>query len=335
MSENLADSDDPPRPPPRLLEQVRARLRLLHYSIRTEDQYVHWIKRFVIFHGKRHPREMGHLQVEAFLTALAVEAKVAASTQNQAKSAILFMYREVFGVSLPWLGRVVAAKASTRLPVVLTRTETNALLNQLRLRSHANWLVASLLYGSGLRLLEALQLRVNDVDFEQCQVLVREGKGAKDRLTVLPAMIVQPLRLHLDRVRTLHAEDLSRVLGEDQSPNALARKVPAEERDWGRQYVFPSNRVSIDPDTGAARRGHLDAAGVQKAVKSALRATTITKNVSPHSLRHAFATHLLESGCDIRTVQELLGHRDVATTLIYTHVLGRVGQCVVSPIDRT
>ncbi len=328
------DTHEESTPAPRLLDQVRALIRVLHYSIRTEEQYVQWIRRFIVFHGKRHPTELGEANLEAFLTALAVDGKVAASTQNQAKSAILFLYREVLRTPLGWLGNVTVAKSPERLPVVLTRRETQQLLHEIRVASPTYWLVASILYGAGLRLLEALRLRIKDIEFERRELIVREGKGAKDRVTMLPSMIEQPFRLHLDKVKTIHAEDLSRGLGAVHLPYALARKYPNAEREWGWQYAFPASRPSTDPRTGVSRRHHLDEAGVQKVVKAALRATGITKQASPHSFRHAFATHLLESGYDIRTVQELLGHRDVATTMIYTHVLNRGGRGVVSPLDR-
>ena len=317
--------------PPKLLDRVRERIRFKHYSIRTEDAYVQWIRRFIIHHGKRHPAEMGAAEVEAFLTHLAVEGQVSASTQNQARSALLFLYKEVLGVELPWLDNVEQAKKPKRLPVVLTEDEVRSLLSRL---SGVPWLVAALLYGSGLRLMEALRLRVQDVDFKRREIVVREGKGFKDRVTMLPEMAARPLALHLEKVRGIHEGDLAQGLGEVHLPYALERKYPNAGRSWGWQYVFPSGKLSTDPRSGKTRRHHLDEQTVQRAVKQAARAAGVVKPATPHTLRHSFATHLLQRGQDIRTVQELLGHEDVQTTMIYTHVLNRGGRGVASPLDQ-
>ncbi|MDK9725395.1 MAG: integron integrase [Sterolibacteriaceae bacterium MAG5] len=316
---------------PRLLAQVRGKIRLKHYSLRTEQVYVDWIKRFIRHFDKRHPRDLGASDVEAFLTHLAVVGRVAASTQNQAKSALLFLYREVLGVELPWLDKVERAKAPKRLPVVLSFAEVHAVLGRLH---GTHWLIASLLYGTGMRLMECLRLRAKDVDFDRGEILVRDGKGFKDRVTMLPATVSVPLAEHLSRVRALHDRDLAGGGGEVYLPYALARKYPDAAREWGWQFVFPSAGLSVDPRSGAVRRHHLQDQAVQRALKQAVRDAGLTKPATPHTLRHSFATHLLESGYDIRTVQELLGHSDVSTTMIYTHVLNRGGRGVVSPLDR-
>lgn len=315
---------------PKLLDQMRQAIRVRHYSLRTETAYVDWARRFILFHGKRHPKDMGAPEVEAFLTHLAVERKVAASTQNQARSALLFLYKEVLEIVLPWLDGVVSAKPGKRLPVVLTQHEARALLNEL---SGTNWLVAGVLYGSGLRLLEALRLRVKDVEFERREIIVREGKGNKDRVTVLPENVLLALKGHLDRVKVLHDKDLAEGFGDVYLPNALERKYRNAGRAWGWQYVFPSPRRSIDPRSGVERRHHIQPESVQRMVKGAASRAGINKPATPHTLRHSFATHLLQRGQDIRTVQELLGHQDVSTTMIYTHVLNRGGRGVVSPLD--
>jgi integron integrase len=317
--------------PPKLLDIVRNKLRVKHYSIRTEQTYVDWIKRYIFFHDKRHPKDLGAQDVEAFLTHLAVAGQVSASTQNQAKSALLYLYREVLEIQLPWLDNVTQAKAPKRLPVVLTVTEVQSLLSRL---TGTHLLVASLLYGGGMRLMEAVRLRIKDVEFSRREIVIREGKGFKDRVTMLPEAVVVSLKLHLARVKALHAEDLAQGLGEVYLPFALNKKNPAAGREWGWQYVFPSRNLSIDPRSGMTRRRHIDEKGVQRAVKQAVRDTEITKLATPHTLRHSFATHLLQSGYDIRTVQELLGHSDVSTTMIYTHVLNKGGKGVVSPLDR-
>lgn len=316
--------------PPKLLDRLRAEIRLRHYSIRTEEAYVDWARRFILFHGKRHPQEMGADEVSAFLSYLASERNVSASTQNQAKSALLFLYREVLGIELPWLDEVVAAKAVRRLPVVLTPTEARRLLNAM---SGTMGLVASLLYGTGMRLLEGLRLQVKDIEFERREIIVREGKGNKDRVTVLPENLILPLQAHLKKVKALHERDLEADFGEAYLPDALARKYPKAGKAWGWQYVFPSPVRSVDPRTGRERRHHIYEASVQRAVREAARLAEIHKPVTPHVLRHSFATHLLQAGYDIRTVQELLGHKDVTTTMIYTHVLNKGGRGVISPLD--
>ena len=316
---------------PRLLDQVREQIRVRHYSIRTEEAYVDWCRRFVLWHGKRHPRDMGANEVEAFLSHLATERNVSASTQNQARAALLFLYKEVLAIELPWLDNVVQAKTSRRLPVVLTPTEVRALLHEL---SGTMWLVASLLYGTGMRVLEGLRLRVKDVEFARREIIVREGKGNKDRVTVLPENLIQPLQDQLARAKRLHDEDLADGFGDVYLPDALARKYPNAGKAWGWQYVFPSVRRSIDPRSGLERRHHLYEQTIQKAVSVAGKRARIAKPVTPHVLRHSFATHMLQAGYDIRTVQELLGHSDVQTTMIYTHVLNRGGKGVLSPLDQ-
>ena len=318
-------------PAPKLLDQVRECIRVKHYSLRTEDAYLHWIRRFIFFHGKRHPREMGGPEVEAFLSHLATVGQVAPSTQNQALSALLFLYREVLALELPWLDGVVRAKRSQHVPVVLTENEVRALLARL---DGTKWLAACLLYSTGMRLLEGLRLRVKDVDFERREITVRDGKGAKDRRTMLSERLLEPLRTHLAKVRELHEQDLAGGFGEVHLPFALARKYPKAGRSWPWQYAFPSGSRSTDPLDGAIRRHHLDEKIIQRAVSAAGRAAGISKPVSPHILRHSFATHLLSAGYDIRTVQELLGHSDVSTTMIYTHVLNKGGRGVTSPLDR-
>jgi integron integrase len=315
---------------PKLLEQVRQRIRVKHYSIRTEETYLSWIRRFIFFHQKRHPREMGVREIEAFLTHLAVEGNVAASTQNQALSAILFLYKEVLELDLPWLENVTRAKKPQRLPVVMTPDETRRLLAKLE----GHWsLVARLLYGTGMRLMEGLRLRIKDVDFDKREVIVRSGKGDKDRITMLPASLVEELQAQRLRVKQLHDHDLARGFGEVWLPHALERKYPAAAKEWGWQYFFPAAQRSLDPRSGIERRHHLYEKGLQRAVRQAAHDAAIFKPVSPHTLRHSFATHLLERGYDIRTIQELLGHSDVQTTMIYTHVLNRGGKGVLSPLD--
>jgi integron integrase len=322
---------DPAAPRPKLLDRVREALRARHYSRRNEKTYVAWIKRYIFFHDKRHPAEMGAPEVTRFLTALAVERKVAASTQNQALGALLFLYREVLGQDLPWLDDVVWARRPQRLPVVLTRAEVRAVLQQL---DGVPRLMALLLYGAGLRLLECARLRVQDVDFDRNQILVRDGKGAKDRVTMLPAAVRLALPRHLEEVRRQHDRDLARGAGWVELPDALARKYPYAGREWAWQWVFPATRIYVDRQTGQRRRHHLHESVLQRAVKEAVGRVGVTKHASCHTLRHSFATHLLEDNHDIRTVQELLGHRDVATTMIYTHVLNRGPAGVRSPVDR-
>ncbi len=315
---------------PKLLDQLRARIRVKHYSIRTEDAYHDWCRRFILFHDKRHPREMGAAEVESFLTHLATERNVSASTQNQAKSALLFLYKEVLGADLPWLREIVMAKAARRLPVVLTAAEVRALLAEL---NGTMWIVCSLLYGTGMRLLEGLRLRVKDVEFARREIIVREGKGNKDRVTVLPENLMLPLREQLERARVLHNKDLEQGFGDVWLPDALAVKYPRTGRTWGWQYVFPAARRAVDPRSGRERRHHVFEQSVQKSVMLAARRAGIVKPCSPHVLRHSFATHMLQAGYDIRTVQELLGHSDVSTTMIYTHVLNKGGRGVLSPLD--
>ena len=316
-------------PAPRLLDQVREVIRIKHYSIRTEQAYLQWIRRYILYHGRRHPRDMGESDVTEFLSSLAIKAKVSASTQNQAMHAILFLYRDVLKASIPWLENVQRAKRPLRLPVVLTREEVKALLAGLE---GTAWLMAALTYGAGLRLMECLRLRVKDLDLDRGQLLVRDGKGQKDRVTMLPRDVVDPLRSHLAKVRLLHERDLKAGFGRVYLPFALDRKYPNADREWG-WHVFPSARRSVDPRGGVERRHHCDPSVLQRAVREAVRRAEIVKPASVHTLRHSFATHLLESGYDIRTVQELLGLSDVKTTMIYTHVLNRGGRGVISPLD--
>jgi len=313
----------------KLLDRVRDAIRVKHYSIRTEQAYVSWIKRYIYFHDVRHPAEMGAPEVEAFLTHLAVNENVAASTQNQALSALLFLYREVLHQDLGPID-ALRAKKPKRLPTVLTKDEIRRVLDHL---SSTHQLMAKLLYGSGLRLMECLRLRVKDVDFAQRQIIVRNGKGEKDRVTMLPESLVAPLQDHLRFVERLHQEDLAKGFGAVYLPYALERKYPNANREWIWQYVFPSRRLSVDPRSGVVRRHHLHESGLQKAVRAAARTAEIPKKVSCHTFRHSFATHLLEAHYDIRTVQELLGHKDVKTTMIYTHVLNRGPLAVRSPLD--
>ena len=315
----------------RLLDQVREATRRLHYSIRTEDAYVLWVKRYVLFHGKRHPLEMGEPQVVEFLTHLAVHEDVAASTQNQALSALLFLYKLVLDRPLEWVNEeIVRAKRPERLPVVFSRDEAKTVLARL---DGTAWLTGSLLYGSGLRLMECLRLRVKDVDFAQNHILVRDGKGQKDRATLLPATLVEPIRRQVERVRAVHEGDVREGFGRVYLPHALAEKYPEADRQLAWQYLFPSGRRAADPRTGVIRRHHLAESALQKAVKRAVRAADLLKPASCHTFRHSFATHLLESGYDIRTVQELLGHKDVRTTMVYTHVLQAGPLGVRSPLD--
>ena len=317
-------------PEPRLLDVVRDRIRVKHYSFRTETSYLGWIRRFIRFHGSRHPREMGGPEVEQFLTYLATDRQVAASTQNQALSAILFLYREALELDLPWLDGMVRAKRPARIPVVLSRDEVRRVLAQLE---GTHWLAASLLYGSGLRVSECLRLRVKDVDFDYRQITVRDGKGAKDRCTMLPDSAVEPLRFQLKRVRSLFEADRAASHPGVALPPALERKYPAAPFEWPWQFVFPARKFCRSPYTARIVRYHLLPDVLQRAVKQAVRAAGITKPASCHTFRHSFATHLLESGYDIRTVQELLGHSDVSTTMIYTHVIQRGGRGVRSPLD--
>ena len=314
----------------KLLEQVRDAVRTRHYSLRTEEAYIRWVRQYILFFDKRHPSELGAREVSAFISHLAVERKVAASTQTQALSALLFLYREVLGLPIGWVDDVERAKRPKRLPVVFTREEVKAVLNQMRAET---WLMASLLYGAGLRLMECVRLRVKDLDFARLQVTVREGKGGKDRITMLPPSLVEPLRRQLGRVRALHDQDVREGIGHVYLPYALARKYPNADREWCWQYVFPARQRSTDPRSGREQRHHVAETALQKAVRAAIRSAGIEKPGSCHTLRHSFATHLLELGYDIRTIQELLGHSDVQTTMIYTHVLNRGGKGVKSPLE--
>jgi len=315
---------------PKLLDQVRLVMRRNHYSIRTEEAYVQWITRFIHFHQMKHPQTMDTAHIEAFLNHLALQ-NVAASTQNQAFSAILFLYKHVLQQDLRGPVKALRAKKPQRLPTVLTRTEVWQVIDAL---SASHRLIATLLYGSGLRLLECLRLRVKDIDFTQHQIIVRSGKGNKDRITMLPECAKMALRKHLKGVQALHQKDLALGYGAVFLPNALERKYPNANREWIWQYVFPSHKLSVDPRTGQVRRHHVDDSGVRKAVRRIAQQAGIKKHVSPHTFRHSFATHLLEDGYDIRTIQELMGHKDVSTTMIYTHVLNRGGLVVRSPADR-
>ncbi len=320
---------EPQPPPKKLLDQVRDAIRLKHYSIRTENSYVDWVRRYILFHNKRHPNEMGAPEVEAFLTHLAVNENVAASTQNQALSALLFLYREVLKQDLGPVN-ALRAKKPKRLPTVLTKEEVHRLFQHM---SGTPLLMARLLYGAGLRLMECVRLRVQDLDFDYLTITVRDGKGNKDRVTILPQSLLVPLQDHLRLVKRVHEEDLVRGYGAVYLPDALARKYPNAEREWIWQYVFPAHRLSVDPRSGHVRRHHIHENTLQKAVRAAAQVAGIPRRVTPHTLRHSFATHLLEAHYDIRTVQELLGHKNVKTTMVYTHILQRGGLAVRSPLD--
>ncbi|MEY2834169.1 MAG: hypothetical protein RLZZ574_3429 [Cyanobacteriota bacterium] len=316
--------------PKKLIEQVQDVIRLKHYSYQTEKTYVHWIKRYIFFHNKQHPKDMGGKEIEAFLTDLAVNQKVAASTQNQALHAILFLYKQVLKQELDLKVNAVRAKQTRYLPTVLTKEEILLIIQQL---SGVYQLVIKLLYGTGLRLTEGLQLRVKDVDFAQQQIIVRDGKGMKSRVTMLPGSIVEELKMHLQGVKLLHLQDLEKGYGSVYLPFALEKKYPRAKYEWIWQFIFPSGNISQDPRSGEVRRHYLHESGLQKALKQAARQAGIQKKVGCHTFRHSFATHLLQNGYDIRTVQELLGHKDVKTTMIYTHVLNRGGRGVRSPLD--
>ena len=330
MAASLAEAVSPDKPKRKLLDQVRDVMRLKHYSLRTERTYCEWIERFIRFHGLRHPSEMAEAEVGEFLTALARDGNVAAATQNQALSALLFLYKQVLKQDIGWLEKVERAKKPSRLPVVLTRDEARKVISHLQGTARV---MASLLYGAGLRLMECVRLRVKDIDFAYAHITVRDTKSGRDRITMLPINVAAPLQQHLDKIKAQHLQDLTDGFGEVWLPDALARKYPSAAREWAWQYAFPSSRLSIDPRSGVKRRHHIDESALQQAVKKAVRAAGINKPASCHTLRHSFATHLLENGSDIRTVQELLGHKDVSTTMIYTHVLNKPGIGVRSPLD--
>jgi integron integrase len=317
---------------PRLLDEVRRALRLRHRSPRTEEAYLHWIRRFIRFHGRRHPRELGRDEIERFLSSLATEHRVSASTQGQALSALVFLYRHVMHMPFEWLDHLVRAKKPKRIPVVLARSEVATLLTHL---SGRHRLMAALLYGSGMRLLECCQLRIKDIDLERREIRVRDGKGRKDRITVLPEYLVRPIASHLEQLQALHRRDIQRGAGYVALPNSLDRKLSGAAREFPWQWLFPASRAYIDPSTSQQRRHHAHETALQRAVKTAARAAGLRKRATCHSLRHSFATHLLERGHDIRTIQELLGHADVSTTEIYTHVLNRGPFGVQSPLDDT
>lgn len=314
----------------KLLDQVTDVIRKKHYSIRTEQAYVDWIKRFIFFHGKRHPKGMGEKEISQYISHLARVRNVAASTQNQALNAIVFLYRQVLRIDLGDFGPMERAKKAKRLPTVLTQEEAGRILNVI---SGIQDLMAKLIYGCGLRLMECVRLRVKDIDFQRNQVIVRDGKGIKDRYTILPEQLKPLLRANLKRVKIIHEQDIKNGFGEVYLPYALSRKYPNAAKEWKWQYVFPSGKISKDPRSGKIRRHHVSESTLQRAVRQAVRKADITKQVSPHTFRHSFATHLLEAGYDIRTIQELLGHKDVSTTMIYTHVMNKGGMGVKSPID--
>jgi integron integrase len=330
MQSDITTFQAAPASPPKLLDRVRWHLRVKHYSIRTEQAYIDWIRRFILFHSKRHPSNMGEQEISAFLTHLAVDRHVAASTQNQAFCALLFLYQEVLGRKLDFIDNVTRVKRPPKVPVVFTREEARATLDEL----HGEYrLMAELLYGSGLRLMECVRLRVKDIDFGYGHITVRDGKGLRERVTLLPQRLRRPLRLHLERVKELHRQDLARRRGRVYLPFALQRKYPNAERAWAWQYVFPADKLSVDPRSYETRRHHICEKNLQNAVKLAIQQAGIAKAASCHTFRHSFATHLLENGYDIRTVQELLGHKDVSTTMIYTHVLNKPGLGIRSPLD--
>ncbi len=317
--------------PKKLLEQLQEQLRARHYALRTEKTYISWVRKYILFHNKKHPKNMGEKEINAYLTYLALEKNVAASTQNQALSAILFLYRYLLNIEINQNTLIYSrSKKKKRVPTVLSKEEAKTILQHL---DGTYLLMAQIMYGSGLRLMEVLRLRVKDLDFPNHQIIVRDGKGGDDRITTFPNLLLEPLRLHLNQVKALHEKDLFNNNGIVHLPHALAKKYPNANREWIWQYVFPAPKLSIDPRSGIKRRHHLHESSLQKAVKQAARLAKIEKRVSPHTFRHSFATHLLEAGYDIRTVQELLGHKDVKTTMIYTHVLNRGPKAVRSPLD--
>jgi len=318
------------KPPRKLLDQVSDAIRTKHYSLRTEKTYIEWIRRYILFHKKRHPKDMGAEEVQAFITHLATQRAVSASTQNQALSALMFLYRHVLQKEITWPSDVIRAEKSKTLPTVLTHQEAMAVIDKM---TGTSQLMAKILYGSGLRLMECLRLRVKDIDFGNHQILVRDGKGEDDRFTILPDSLIPHLQTHLKTVQAIHQKDLNDGFGEVYLPYAIAKKYPNAPREWIWQYLFPASARSIDPVSKKTMRHHTDPTFLQKAIRQAANRANIDKPVSPHTFRHSFATHLLQSGYDIRTVQELLGHKDVKTTMIYTHVLQRGGLAVKSPLD--
>ncbi|HEX4332899.1 MAG TPA: integron integrase [Usitatibacter sp.] len=323
--------DAPSPAAPRLFDQVRNAIRVRHYSVRTERTYCHWIRRYILFHGKRHPRDLGDAHVSAFLSALATKGQVAGATQNQALAAVLFLYRQVLGIQLPWMDGIVRAKLPKRVPTVLTAEEAKALLARLE---DEHGLQARLMYGTGMRVTECLSLRVKDLDLPKRQIVVRHGKGGKDRVTMVPGALVEDLRDQLGASLAIWRCDRRREVAGVEMPFAYERKNPAAGRTWSWHWVFPQDHLSHDPRSGIKRRHHAYDQTLQRAIKRAAIQAGIVKPVTTHTLRHSFATHLMEAGYDIRTVQELLGHKDVSTTMIYTHVLNRGGRGVVSPLDR-
>ena len=321
-------------PPKKLLDQVRDKIRFKHYSLSTENAYLSWIKQFILYHGKRHPADMGAAEVEKFLTYLATQRHVSSSTQNQALSAILFLYREVLAITLPWLDSFERSKKPRRLPVVLTTSEVQALLWEAATAPAPINFIIKLLYGTGMRLMEAVRLRVKDVELSRREIIIRDGKGGKDRVTMLPDSLLEAMRAQLTLRREWHEQDLALNKVDVWLPDALAAKYPNASKEWGWQYVFAAKNYSIDPRSQSERRHHVEEKQVQRYVKKSALAVGIAKPTTPHTLRHSFATHLLQNGYDIRTVQELLGHADVSTTMIYTHVLNKGGRGVTSPLDQ-
>jgi integron integrase len=322
--------DQSPKPK-KLLDQLRDQIRLKQYSFRTEDTYVHWVREYILFHDKRHPREMGVAEINQFITHLVVERKASASTQNQALSAILFLYRNLLEADLDEASlNFIRPKKGKRVPTVLSREEARAVIANM---SGAYKLMVQIMYGGGLRLMECLRLRIKDIDFQNHRILVYDGKGGDDRVTMLPDSIIAPLREHLQRVKVAHQKDLAAGFGSVYIPYALGKKYPLAHKEWIWQYVFPASTLYTDPETGIVRRHHIHETALQRSIKAAVRLAKINKRVTPHTFRHSFATHLLQNGYDIRTVQELLGHKDVKTTMIYTHVLQRGGLTVKSPLD--